>query len=484
MQQFLTNLLPGLRELRAPLAAGYIWMAFVWVLVVDRVPSVADAQDAFAAVDDLAGAIALGFVAYLLGAVSEAVSNQSIRFFASSSTGLKTRPSKYQVPLSRGTLSRAGRLVLDRLQAADREIRGAADMSDFVSERYPIEAKAAAAEAVRHLERVIRFMLEGDAGEDVSLIEIFKERRSAWSRIIRSIIQIVGQSPRDRQVRRRMKRPFSSEDHFEFAHVTSRRVNRLFGFGNVWDAAWILEGSDINLERRLDRWIRRDFRWSRWTAPFGTWPANVAHLLLLRGTAHADISAHTDSLKGALTRSEKVSKAGPSLKQVEDLERSVEKELPAGFAGIVPSIRTRLFQDFAQSVLAKLLQELHLVERRLIAKNAELYGQFDRLKAESDFRLAISPPLLALTVALAVESSPWFLFGVVFVGLLTFSGWLRGREAGDALIDAMLAADVEPPVLQELREAVERQVKASTPVRPTAASTTPPPASKQVPMDD
>ena len=34
--QTLMNLLPGLRDLRAPLAAGYLWLAVIWLLAAER----------------------------------------------------------------------------------------------------------------------------------------------------------------------------------------------------------------------------------------------------------------------------------------------------------------------------------------------------------------------------------------------------------------------------------------------------------------
>jgi hypothetical protein len=39
----LTSLLPGLRELRAPLSAGVLWLLAIWFLAE---PSVPDAEDA------------------------------------------------------------------------------------------------------------------------------------------------------------------------------------------------------------------------------------------------------------------------------------------------------------------------------------------------------------------------------------------------------------------------------------------------------
>lgn len=76
----LANLLPGIRELRAPLAAGYLWLLFAWLVLEDRVPSRDDAEGLVAAIyrlDDVASIIGAGvavsFAAYLLGALSESL---------------------------------------------------------------------------------------------------------------------------------------------------------------------------------------------------------------------------------------------------------------------------------------------------------------------------------------------------------------------------------------------------------------------------
>jgi hypothetical protein len=74
----LASLLPGLRDLRAPLAAGYIWLAAGWLYFAPQLPtSVEDAdgviKDIYRTVDasnPVAVAAGLTFIAYLLGILS------------------------------------------------------------------------------------------------------------------------------------------------------------------------------------------------------------------------------------------------------------------------------------------------------------------------------------------------------------------------------------------------------------------------------
>ena len=76
----LASLLPGLREVRTPLAAGYLWLVAAWVLLYDRVVTGRNASAAVKALEKVheelgvgAAAAAVTFVAYLVGALWEAV---------------------------------------------------------------------------------------------------------------------------------------------------------------------------------------------------------------------------------------------------------------------------------------------------------------------------------------------------------------------------------------------------------------------------
>ncbi|HEX2240303.1 MAG TPA: hypothetical protein VHJ82_04085 [Actinomycetota bacterium] len=82
----LANLLPGIRDLRAPLAAGYLWLFAAWLTFHDAVPSRTEAGGVVEAVYDLTNfasgiglAVALSFVAYIVGSLSEAVSHQLVQ---------------------------------------------------------------------------------------------------------------------------------------------------------------------------------------------------------------------------------------------------------------------------------------------------------------------------------------------------------------------------------------------------------------------
>ncbi|MFC8365513.1 hypothetical protein ACFUIY_37285 [Streptomyces griseorubiginosus] len=72
----LANLLPGLRDVRAPLSTGCIWLLALWLILEDRVPTPQQAHGVWASLYRLgdlmgpAGVLAAGsFLAYLIGAM-------------------------------------------------------------------------------------------------------------------------------------------------------------------------------------------------------------------------------------------------------------------------------------------------------------------------------------------------------------------------------------------------------------------------------
>jgi hypothetical protein len=67
--------LPGIREIRAPLAAGYIWLLNLWLLTRAYDAETNNLSEAFFQLGQLTGtvslSVAIGFAAYLLGSLTE-----------------------------------------------------------------------------------------------------------------------------------------------------------------------------------------------------------------------------------------------------------------------------------------------------------------------------------------------------------------------------------------------------------------------------
>jgi hypothetical protein len=110
----LGSLLPGIRDLRAPLAAGYLWLLAGWLLFHSRVPGRGEATgalDALYALDDattsLGLAVALSFLAYIIGSLSQAVSEWLVRVHEGLTGFLAPRDTFYRGEFSLKSLLRA-----------------------------------------------------------------------------------------------------------------------------------------------------------------------------------------------------------------------------------------------------------------------------------------------------------------------------------------------------------------------------------------
>lgn len=104
------------------------------------------------------------------------------------------------------------------------------------------------------------------------------------------------------------------------------------------------------------------------------------------------------------------------------------------------------------------LRELNLTATRLIGDQPELFAQVDRLRAESEFRIAITPPLIALVIVLTLRLSPFWLLAAPALMSLYTSGMRRRIQGGDLVADTVLAGKVEAPTLEKLKLAVQERI--------------------------
>ncbi|MFF9581653.1 hypothetical protein [Streptomyces achromogenes] len=84
----LANLLPGIREIRAPLAAGYIWMITLWIGLFEYIPKKRGAQGVWKSIYELSSTVgmtatlaAASFVAYLIGCLLEIRARSIVHWF-------------------------------------------------------------------------------------------------------------------------------------------------------------------------------------------------------------------------------------------------------------------------------------------------------------------------------------------------------------------------------------------------------------------
>jgi hypothetical protein len=82
----LASLIPGLRELKGSLAAGFLWLTVLWLIFHSYIPERDEATGPIAALYEAGDAlsaigfgIALSFLAYLIGSLSEGLFNGPLR---------------------------------------------------------------------------------------------------------------------------------------------------------------------------------------------------------------------------------------------------------------------------------------------------------------------------------------------------------------------------------------------------------------------
>jgi hypothetical protein len=95
-----------------------------------------------------------------------------------------------------------------------------------------------------------------------------------------------------------------------------------------------------------------------------------------------------------------------------------------------------LFEE-AQEALLQVRRELDLPATLLVGDQPQTFGETDRLRSEGELRLALVPPLLALTCVLAVTNSPLWLLAVPGIAVLLWQGVQREDEARRVIASAI-----------------------------------------------
>jgi hypothetical protein len=95
--------------------------------------------------------------------------------------------------------------------------------------------------------------------------------------------------------------------------------------------------------------------------------------------------------------------------------------------------------------------EFDLMLTRLLGRDSELFSAIDRLRAEAEFRIAVTAPLLALAAALAWRAT-WWSAVLVAMGalLLARQGAQRNRAANDALLEALRVDRAQAPTIDRI----------------------------------
>jgi hypothetical protein len=100
-------------------------------------------------------------------------------------------------------------------------------------------------------------------------------------------------------------------------------------------------------------------------------------------------------------------------------------------------------------------RELDLPATLLVENQTELFSWVDRRHAESDLRLAVIPPLIALSTLLVVESSAWWLFVLPGLLVLFVQGVRRDFDAKKSIADAIRLGRISSPSASRFSDWVE-----------------------------
>ena len=107
-------------------------------------------------------------------------------------------------------------------------------------------------------------------------------------------------------------------------------------------------------------------------------------------------------------------------------------------------------------LVENLMDELSYIAQRLDGRNSDIYEDYNRLEAESDFRLAVFFPIASLFGVLAIRWQPLWWIGTAAAFALLYVGVASRVEATGMLATAMAAGRVDDPELQRLDLATVR----------------------------
>jgi hypothetical protein len=105
-------------------------------------------------------------------------------------------------------------------------------------------------------------------------------------------------------------------------------------------------------------------------------------------------------------------------------------------------------------ILKALIFERDDLRMRLLTEDKELYGEYDRVVSESEFRFNVTWPLLIMLILISIDLSYWWLLGLLPLAWLCFQGILKNRESLAVLMRAVLIEKIIPPETSLLRRAL------------------------------
>ena len=107
------------------------------------------------------------------------------------------------------------------------------------------------------------------------------------------------------------------------------------------------------------------------------------------------------------------------------------------YVGDAKERATQELEHRANEAVQEALIELTLPATLLVGDKPELFAEVDRLRSEGDLRVAVTPPLAAITLGLAILQSPWWTVGIGLLIVLASQGIGKVDESRKVIADAI-----------------------------------------------
>lgn len=116
----------------------------------------------------------------------------------------------------------------------------------------------------------------------------------------------------------------------------------------------------------------------------------------------------------------------------------------------------------AKNLVDSMVSDLPLVPARLLGHDAELYDNYDRQRAEAQFRAAVAVPLIPATIALSIAMGSLVVLVIILMAIVLLATTYQKRQAADfVLAEAICAGRVDTPAL-DILNVLDEATKPST----------------------
>jgi hypothetical protein len=389
-----SNVLPGLRELRAPLAAGYLWLTVLWLIFGASLPTRTEVKSSplerlhelGPLVSDIGRAVIVSVAAYLVGSV--AIDAQ-------------------RSLLTLGRLD-AFRSVISSFGNGARLSRGAEDALESVVADAPEAHRWYVMRAVRVIRR----------------LDQRPELRDFLIARLQSLLV-----PESKGSLRDPAATGLSEDEIERYET---RLNKLVR-GNVM-AEWLWAAG---LERFVPALSNPYVHFGAQAVSVFFNPGDERQNMIVYEPDNVTYITHDRSSSSDVSADGGGAELVPATGHVGDSVPEMEHAVENGVGNLEPVLRQ--LPSITEPARAWIDENRDVVKVRLLDLSPALHSEVDRPDAEATFRMALWPPLVTMLLYLSFAHSWLWMLGLVLPIALVLQWLVLRRTANDALVTAVAA---------------------------------------------